>query len=670
MANRIRLRSGTDNVTFFGNGAFVCNILLNLRNSADPLVGSILDTTIFKGSLAIGGFLFVCQKHIYFVPKNVIHRSFGRPYFRLKIHKIQNIRIEKNKTSDLLIITAIDQSWKLSCSSPILYQSVLAKDISTCLSLRKKRSGLASKKARLLYKERIQYMYKDSIQFGYCILTQDEFSFEPETGSSLSMSLPIEKISSLEASSKGLDITVDDNIFTFRSIDPELIEILREKISNCQRPKELKDAKGGMKISEITGNGYSAIINIDEKENIPLPFLKIISRSDRLQLLLSEFPNSEKILSDTRFSIDIAKDMGRFFFRGRIRAFKKENSSPLVQAILTLDKPDNIFRHSLREDFRMPMIQHTFVQNFFCKSDDQEELDISIQDFMGKSCPYSLQNPAPIQVNNISMSGCQLTLPFKPPEKWVRDGLYVSFPLMLQNKEQTMRGKFIYSSSNPKNPKEIINGIQFDRIQTDVKKSLISHILEIERVALRKLKGTSLDSDKFKEEIKLLNPMLRSAMKLIQTSAFSNLSIAEAAQFLASGTIKPFDIGEVLIREGDIGDTFFVLTEGELEVRTGKTFLARLHPGAAVGEMALIDPAPRAATVRAKTNGALIEITRKTFEQSVANGNQTSLKVLQSLSRTVMERMIQLNTSIRLELNKKDEISFSQLLEQATGQNK
>lgn len=52
-----------------------------------------------------------------------------------------------------------------------------------------------------------------------------------------------------------------------------------------------------------------------------------------------------------------------------------------------------------------------------------------------------------------------------------------------------------------------------------------------------------------------------------------------------------------LISEGTEGDEFFLLIKGEAEVRKDGAPLARLGPGSHFGELALLDPAPRAASV-------------------------------------------------------------------------
>ncbi|MFT3915187.1 MAG: DUF1003 domain-containing protein [Anaeromyxobacteraceae bacterium] len=73
--------------------------------------------------------------------------------------------------------------------------------------------------------------------------------------------------------------------------------------------------------------------------------------------------------------------------------------------------------------------------------------------------------------------------------------------------------------------------------------------------------------------------------------------------------------GELLFREGDPGGTLFVVLEGELEIFTvskgREQVLSRVGPGGHVGEMSIIDGAPRSATGRAAGTTRVAELSRE-----------------------------------------------------------
>ena len=59
--------------------------------------------------------------------------------------------------------------------------------------------------------------------------------------------------------------------------------------------------------------------------------------------------------------------------------------------------------------------------------------------------------------------------------------------------------------------------------------------------------------------------------------------------------------GTDLVREGEVGDVFFVVLEGQVAVLRNGRKAADLEAGAHFGELGLLDPAPRDSTVRATT---------------------------------------------------------------------
>lgn len=78
---------------------------------------------------------------------------------------------------------------------------------------------------------------------------------------------------------------------------------------------------------------------------------------------------------------------------------------------------------------------------------------------------------------------------------------------------------------------------------------------------------------------------------------------------------QTFVKGDVIIREGDQGDTFYLLLDGEAEaIKNGKVVMD-YGRGSYFGELALLKNQPRAATVKAKTNCKVAYMDRKSFKR-------------------------------------------------------
>jgi MFS family permease len=75
--------------------------------------------------------------------------------------------------------------------------------------------------------------------------------------------------------------------------------------------------------------------------------------------------------------------------------------------------------------------------------------------------------------------------------------------------------------------------------------------------------------------------------------------------------------GEIVIRQGDAGDRFYVIESGELEVSKDGRFVATLGPGDFAGEIALLRDVPRTATVKATCPTVLQALERTVFIPAV-----------------------------------------------------
>ena len=71
--------------------------------------------------------------------------------------------------------------------------------------------------------------------------------------------------------------------------------------------------------------------------------------------------------------------------------------------------------------------------------------------------------------------------------------------------------------------------------------------------------------------------------------------------------------GDVLFREGDAGDKMYVLLEGAAEITIGGKLVEAAGPGTLLGEIALIERAPRSATVTATAPCRFAQVDQRRF---------------------------------------------------------
>jgi CRP-like cAMP-binding protein len=135
-------------------------------------------------------------------------------------------------------------------------------------------------------------------------------------------------------------------------------------------------------------------------------------------------------------------------------------------------------------------------------------------------------------------------------------------------------------------------------------------------------------------------------------SFLDSLSDTERSSLLERSSVRAFQSGEILIVEGSVGDSMLVIAKGELDVSRGELNLAHLSDGAVVGEMALLDPAPRSASVIASSSGKAYELERDTFMAMLDAGDPNALALLRLLTNTVCTRLGRVNKMVQDEVVK------------------
>jgi putative ABC transport system ATP-binding protein len=95
----------------------------------------------------------------------------------------------------------------------------------------------------------------------------------------------------------------------------------------------------------------------------------------------------------------------------------------------------------------------------------------------------------------------------------------------------------------------------------------------------------------------VLNDALRICEFLKGVEAFKNLTPHELTNVAERMTRRQYMPGETIIREGEVGEELFLISEGEVEVDREGREVARLSPGDFFGELALMSGNPRNANV-------------------------------------------------------------------------
>ena len=101
--------------------------------------------------------------------------------------------------------------------------------------------------------------------------------------------------------------------------------------------------------------------------------------------------------------------------------------------------------------------------------------------------------------------------------------------------------------------------------------------------------------------------------------------------------------GTVVTQMGEPGDSFFIIIDGAVVVRTPVGASSQLQPGDVFGEMSLLDGEPRSATIVATTDVRLLVVDRSHFWQLLGETPDLVSRILTILSRRVrrLEQTVQ-----------------------------
>jgi serine/threonine-protein kinase len=149
------------------------------------------------------------------------------------------------------------------------------------------------------------------------------------------------------------------------------------------------------------------------------------------------------------------------------------------------------------------------------------------------------------------------------------------------------------------------------------------------RVALRGLKD-STKSTKAEDVFDYVNSV----------SFFKNFSKDQVKEILKSSSVYKVPRGDAIVAEGEIDDSFFVLLSGKAVVQKNNKNIAVISRGECFGEMAYLSGQARAATVVAKTDSILMEISATLLDRSPES---VQLLFLKSFANNLIQRLSKSN---------------------------
>ena len=139
-------------------------------------------------------------------------------------------------------------------------------------------------------------------------------------------------------------------------------------------------------------------------------------------------------------------------------------------------------------------------------------------------------------------------------------------------------------------------------------------------------------------------PLFEKHMMLSRVPFFHDLPETTLNEISHCLIVKYANPGEIIIHSGDVGESLFVLVDGEVVVHHGQKQIAKLHKGAVFGELSALDPEPRSATITAIGEVTVFQISGKALYELMTTSPELIKKITKVLTKILRTSITKSNS--------------------------
>lgn len=119
--------------------------------------------------------------------------------------------------------------------------------------------------------------------------------------------------------------------------------------------------------------------------------------------------------------------------------------------------------------------------------------------------------------------------------------------------------------------------------------------------------------------------------------------------------------GEVVARQGEVGECLYVVQDGEVEIvredGDAAVVLRSARRNELLGEMAIFEHRPRSATIRAKGRARVLTLDKRNFLRRINEDPSLAFRMIETMSRRVRElsaQVVELEDALAVALRERD----------------
>jgi CRP-like cAMP-binding protein len=122
-----------------------------------------------------------------------------------------------------------------------------------------------------------------------------------------------------------------------------------------------------------------------------------------------------------------------------------------------------------------------------------------------------------------------------------------------------------------------------------------------------------------------------------------NLTPDQLERISRAGEVESYNPAEPIVVEGSLGDALFLILSGQVAVHKGAQTFATLDAGEFFGEMSLVEPAPRSATVTSMSATFLFRLPHDALRSLITEDPHAASVLLVQVVKTLSERLRRAN---------------------------
>jgi CRP/FNR family cyclic AMP-dependent transcriptional regulator len=124
---------------------------------------------------------------------------------------------------------------------------------------------------------------------------------------------------------------------------------------------------------------------------------------------------------------------------------------------------------------------------------------------------------------------------------------------------------------------------------------------------------------------------------LVKAPLFSGLPKRQLRSIAELTVVTTYPEGTEIVKEGSIGSGLFVILDGQARVLKKDRTVARLSAGSFFGEVSLLDPGPRTATVVAETPVQCLDLAGRDLVDVLASDPVLAMRIMREMARRLRQ---------------------------------